>query len=318
MENTLHNVVIVGSGPAGLTAAIYTARANLAPVVIEGMQPGGQLMITTDVENFPGFPDGIQGPELMDLFRRQAEKFGASFVSDEVTEVDLSHRPFTITLGDGTQLRTRVLIIASGATAKWLELESEKRLMGKGVSACATCDGFFFRDKDVVVVGGGDTAMEEATFLTRFARKVTLVHRRDAFRASKIMQQKVLTNPKIEVKWNSVVTEVLHDGEWRKVTGVRLKNVKTGKEFNYACDGLFLAIGHEPNTKAFRDTLPTDEVGYLQVKPGTSLTTIPGVFVAGDVLDKRYRQAISAAGFGCMAAIDAERFLETEGAGESS
>ncbi len=318
MQETVHNVIIVGSGPAGLTAAIYAARANLAPIVIEGMQPGGQLMITTDVENYPGFPDGIQGPELMALFRQQAEKFGASFVSDEVAQVDLARRPFAIVLSDGTQLRTHTLIVASGAAAKWLGLESETRLMGKGVSACATCDGFFFRDKDVVVVGGGDTAMEEATFLTRFARKVTLVHRRDAFRASKIMQQKVLTNPKIEVKWNTVVVQVLHDGQWQKVTGVRLKDVKTSKEYNFACDGLFLAIGHEPNTKAFRDVLPTDEIGYLQVKQGTSLTSIPGVFVAGDVLDKRYRQAVTAAGFGCMAAIDAERFLESEGAGGSS
>jgi len=318
MQDPVQNVIIVGSGPAGLTAAIYTARANLSPVVIEGMQPGGQLMITTAVENYPGFPEGIQGPELMDLFRRQAEKFGASFISDEVTQVDLARRPFTITLSDGAQLRTRVLIIASGATAKWLGLESETRLMGKGVSACATCDGFFFRDKEVVVVGGGDAAMEEAIFLTRFARKVTLVHRRDAFRASKIMQKKVLTNPKIEVKWNTVVVEVLHDGRWQKVTGVRLKDVKTGKEYDFACDGLFLAIGHEPNTKAFRDVLPTDEIGYLQVKQGTSLTSVPGVFVAGDVLDWRYQQAVTAAGFGCMAAIDAERFLESEGAGESS
>jgi len=318
MQEAIHNVIIVGSGPAGLTAAIYAARANLEPVVIEGMQPGGQLMITTDVENYPGFPDGIQGPELMALFHQQAEKFGASFISDEVAQVDLAGRPFIITLSDGAQLQTRALIVASGAAAKWLELESETRLMGKGVSACATCDGFFFRDKDVVVVGGGDTAMEEATFLTRFARKVTLVHRRDAFRASKIMQKKVLTNPKIEVKWNTTVVQVLHDGQWQKVTGVRLKDVKTGHEYDFACDGLFLAIGHEPNTKAFRDVLPSDEIGYLQVKHGTSLTSIPGVFVAGDVLDKRYRQAVTAAGFGCMAAIDAERFLETEEAGGSS
>ncbi|MFH1011406.1 MAG: FAD-dependent oxidoreductase, partial [bacterium] len=241
-------------------------------------------------------------------------KFGTEFVSDEVASVDLRKRPFTLTLSDGTQLLARTLIIATGATAQWLGLESEEKLRGKGVSACATCDGFFFRDKDVVVVGGGDTAMEEATFLTRFARKVTLVHRRDALRASKYMQQKLLSNPKVEVKWNTIVADVLHDGQWQKVTGVRLKNAKTGEERDFACDGLFLAIGHEPNTKAFHEFLATDEVGYLRVKPGTSLTDIPGVFVAGDVLDRRYRQAVTAAGFGCMAAIDAERFLEAEDA----
>ncbi|MBM3324363.1 MAG: thioredoxin-disulfide reductase [Calditrichaeota bacterium] len=314
MNQTIRNVIIVGSGPAGLTAAIYAARANLAPLVIEGMQPGGQLMITTDVENYPGFPEGVQGPELMDLFRRQAEKFGTEFISDEVARVDLRQRPFTITLSDGTPLLARTLIIATGATARWLGLESEEKLRGKGVSACATCDGFFFRDKNVVVVGGGDTAMEEGTFLTRFAKKVTLVHRRDALRASKYMQQKLLSNPKVEVKWNSIVSDVLHNGQWQRVTGVRLKNVKTGEEEDFACDGLFLAIGHEPNSKPFRDFLEADEVGYLRVKPGTSLTDIPGVFVAGDVLDKRYRQAVTAAGFGCMAAIDAERFLEAEDA----
>jgi thioredoxin reductase (NADPH) len=314
MEDTIRNVIIVGSGPAGLTAAIYAARADLSPIVIDGMEPGGQLMITTDVENYPGFPEGVQGPELMDLFRRQAERFGTEFISDEVASVDLRQRPFTVTLGDGSQLQTRTLIISTGATARWLGLESEEKLRGKGVSACATCDAFFFRDKDVVVVGGGDTAMEEATFLTKFARKVTLVHRRDALRASKYMQQKLLSNPKVEVKWNTTVTDVLHDGQWQKVTGVRLKNVKTNEEEDFACDGLFLAIGHEPNTQAFRDFLATDEIGYLRVKPGTSLTDIPGVFVAGDVLDRRYRQAVTAAGFGCMAAIDAERFLEAEDA----
>lgn len=318
MKQMLQNVVIVGSGPAGLTAALYAARANLSPVVIEGLEPGGQLMITTDVENYPGFPDGIQGPELMALFRQQAERFGTSFISDEVAKVDLTRRPFTITLSDSSQLQTRALIIASGATAKWLGLESEKRLQGKGVSACATCDGFFFRDKDVVVVGGGDTAMEEAMFLTRFARKVTLVHRRDALRASKFMQQKVLKNPKIEIKWSTVVVDVLHEGQWQKVTGVRLKNVKTDAEYDFACDGLFLATGHEPNTKVFRDFLPTDQVGYLITESRTSQTDIPGVFVAGDVQDRRYRQAVTAAGFGCMAAIDAERFLEAEDAAGTS
>ncbi len=314
MTDTIHNVLIIGSGPAGLTAAIYTARANLSPVVVEGMTPGGQLMITTDVENYPGFPDGVTGPELMELFHKQAERFGATFIADEITGIDVSSRPFTVTVSDGTELRTKTLIIATGASAKWLNLESEKKLQGKGVSACATCDGFFFRDKDVVVVGGGDTAMEEATFLTRFARKVTLIHRRDALRASKYMQQKLLDNPKVEVAWNSVVTEVLHDGEWEKVTGVRLKDVKSGQERDLACDGLFLAIGHEPNTKVFRDFLSADEIGYLIAKAGTSETEIPGVFVAGDVQDHRYRQAVTAAGSGCMAAIDAERFLEAEGA----
>jgi thioredoxin reductase (NADPH) len=314
MTDTIHNVVIIGSGPAGLTAAIYTARANLSPVVVEGMTPGGQLMITTDVENYPGFPEGVTGPELMELFHKQAERFGAAFIADEIERVDLSSRPFTVTASDGTELRTKTLIIATGATAKWLDLESEKKLQGKGVSACATCDGFFFRDKDVVVVGGGDTAMEEATFLTRFARKVTLVHRRDALRASKYMQQKLLNNPKIEVAWNSVVTEVLHDGKWEKVAGVRLKDVTSNTERDLTCDGLFLAIGHEPNTKVFRDILSADEVGYLIGKAGTSETEIPGVFVAGDVRDHRYRQAVTAAGSGCMAAIDAERFLEAEGA----
>ncbi len=314
MTDTVHNILIIGSGPAGLTAAIYTARANLSPVVVEGMTPGGQLMITTDVENYPGFPEGVTGPELMELFHKQAERFGATFIADEITGIDVASRPFTVTVSDGTELRTKTLIIATGASAKWLNLESEKKLQGKGVSACATCDGFFFRDKDVVVVGGGDTAMEEATFLTRFARKVTLIHRRDALRASKYMQKKLLDNPKIEVAWNSVVTEVLHDGEWQKVTGVRLKDVKSGTERDLACDGLFLAIGHEPNTKVFRDLLSADEVGYLIGKAGTSETEIPGVFVAGDVRDHRYRQAVTAAGSGCMAAIDAERFLEAEGA----
>ncbi len=313
MANIIHNVLIVGSGPAGLTAAIYAARANLSPVVIEGMVPGGQLMITTDVENYPGFPEGVTGPELMELFHKQAERFGTTFIADEISKVDLSSRPFTVTTSDGTNYQTKTLIIATGASAKWLNLESEKKLQGKGVSACATCDGFFFRDKDVVVVGGGDTAMEEATFLTRFASKVTLVHRRDALRASKYMQDKLLSNPKIEVAWNSVITEVLHDGNWEKVTGVRLKDVKSGKERDLACDGLFLAIGHDPNTKVFRDILSTDNVGYLIGKAGTSETEIPGVFVAGDAQDHRYRQAVTAAGSGCMAAIDAERFLEAEG-----
>ncbi|MBU1936096.1 thioredoxin-disulfide reductase [bacterium] len=313
MADIIHNVLIVGSGPAGLTAAIYAARANLSPVVIEGMVPGGQLMITTDVENYPGFPEGVTGPELMELFHKQAERFGTTFIADEISKVNLSSRPFTVTTSDGTNYQTKTLIIATGASAKWLNLESEKKLQGKGVSACATCDGFFFRDKDVVVVGGGDTAMEEATFLTRFASKVTLVHRRDALRASKYMQEKLLNNPKIEVAWNSVITEVLHDGNWEKVTGVRLKDVKSGKERDLACDGLFLAIGHDPNTKVFRDILSTDDVGYLIGKAGTSETEIPGVFVAGDAQDHRYRQAVTAAGSGCMAAIDAERFLEAEG-----
>ncbi len=307
-----HNLVIVGSGPAGLTAAIYAGRANLDPVVVDGLQPGGQLMITSDVENYPGFPDGILGPELMELFRHQAARFSTTFVDDEVTSVDVRQHPFRVNLGSSDPLYARAVIIASGASAKWLGLESEQKLQGKGVSACATCDGFFFREKIVAVVGGGDTAMEEATYLTRHASKVYLIHRREEFRASKIMIDRALSNPKIEVLYNTKVNEVLDDGAGIKVTGVRLENTATGGQTQVPIDGFFVAIGHEPNTKIVRDILKTDGNGYLLHQPNTSYTDIPGIFVAGDVHDHRYRQAVTAAGAGCMAAIDAERWLEEQ------
>jgi thioredoxin reductase (NADPH) len=311
-DTKIHSVVIVGSGPAGLTAAIYNGRANLNPVVVDGMQPGGQLMITSDVENYPGFPDGITGPELMEQFRKQAERFGTTYVTDEVTSLDVTSRPFRVNLGEGDPLFAHSVIIASGASAKWLGLPSEQRLMGRGVSACATCDGFFFRDKVVTVAGGGDTAMEEANYLTRHASKVILIHRRDEFRASKIMAQRVIENPKIEILWSTVIEDVLDDGEGNKVTGLRVKNVKTNEVSEVPCDGFFVAIGHEPNTKIVRDILETDNAGYLRHKPDSSYTEIPGVFVAGDVHDHNYRQAVTAAGAGCMAAIDCERWLEAE------
>jgi thioredoxin reductase (NADPH) len=311
-DKTIHQIVIIGSGPAGLTAAIYAGRANLNPVVIDGIQPGGQLMITSDVENYPGFPDGILGPELMELFRRQAERFGTIFVEDEALSIDVTSRPYKINLGGGEPLFSHAVVVASGASAKWLGLPSEKRLQGKGVSACATCDGFFFRGKVVTVVGGGDTAMEEANYLTRHASKVILIHRRREFRASKIMQDRVLHNPKIEIIWDSVVTDILDDGTGNAVAGVRVQNIETGQEHTIACDGFFVAIGHEPNTKIVRDILDVDESGYLLHKPDSSLTDIPGIFVAGDVHDHRYRQAVTAAGAGCMAAIDAEKWLEAE------
>lgn len=311
-ETQVHSMVIIGSGPAGLTAAIYAGRANLNPVVIEGMQPGGQLMITTEVENFPGFPDGIQGPELMELFHKQAGRFGTQFISDEALSLDVSQHPFRVNLGSGDAVLARAVIIASGASAKWLGIESEKRLQGKGVSACATCDGFFFRGKVVAVVGGGDTALEEASYLTRHASKVILVHRRDQFRGSKIMQDRVLANPKVEVLWNSVVDEILSDEAGSRVTGMRIKNVKSGELVDVACEGFFVAIGHQPNTQIVNGILPADESGYLRHMPDSSATEISGVFVAGDVHDNHYRQAITAAGAGCKAAIDAERWLESQ------
>ena len=307
---TNHKVIIIGSGPAGLTAALYTARASLNPVVFEGIQPGGQLTITTEVENFPGFPEGVMGPALMDLIRQQAQKFGAKSIYQEVTEVDFSKRPFKV-VSDGAEYFAETVIVSTGASAKLLGIPSEAEYMGYGVSACATCDGFFFKNQNVVVVGGGDTAIEEASFLTKFASKVSIVHRRNKLRASKVMQQRAFSNPKIEFVWDSAVDEVLgkNEGGKKSLTGVRLKNLKTGVLTDFACDGLFLGIGHQPNTKLFEGKLDMDPVGYLITKPHSTATNIPGIFAAGDVADPTYRQAVSAAGTGCMAAIDAERFL---------
>ncbi len=311
-----YRVVIVGSGPAGLTAAIYASRANLEPLVVEGGGggdptdvPGGQLMLTTEVDNYPGFPKGILGPELMDQMRKQAERFGAEFAAGTVQSVNLRERPFTLTLQDGS-VRTKTLIVATGATARWLGLPEELEFRTKigGVSACATCDGFFYKQKDVLVVGGGDTAMEEATFLTKFASTVTIVHRREQLRASQIMQERARQNPKIAWLLDSVIEKIL-GGPGQGVTGALVKNLKTGEEREVACGGIFMAIGHLPNTALFKDKLEMDENGYLLVRDGTSATSVPGVFAAGDVADHRYRQAITAAGSGCMAAIDAERFL---------
>ncbi len=305
----MRNVVIIGSGCAGLTAAIYAARANLQPLVIRGIEAGGQLTLTTLVENYPGFPKGVQGPELIEMMQKQATEFGAEFLEGNVTRANLSSRPFVLEVG-GTRLETKTLIIASGASARLLGLESERKLLGHGVSTCATCDGYFFRGKEVAVVGGGDTAAEEALFLTRYATQVNLIHRRDQLRASKIMQDRLMRNEKIKPIWNSVVLDVL-DPAKGEVTGVKLKNTKTGEESLKACDGVFIGIGHTPNTSLFQGQLEMDDVGYLKTHDGAK-ASIPGVFAAGDVQDKVYRQAVTAAGSGCMAAIDAERFLETE------
>lgn len=311
--DSLHNVIIIGSGPAGYTAALYAARADLAPLVFAGFQPGGQLTITTEVENYPGFPDGLMGPEMMELFQKQAERFGAKVEFADVTAVDLEQRPFKVSVGD-KEYFARTIIVATGAQAKWLGLESEVTFGGYGVSACATCDGFFFRGKTVAVVGGGDTAMEEANYLTRHAAKVYLIHRRDQFRASKIMQERVLANEKIEVIYNAAVEEIYGDTQpIKKVRGVRLADTVTGETSNLELDGVFIAIGHKPTSELFVGKLDMDEVGYIKPLPGTSKTNIPGVFVAGDVADSVYRQAVTAAGTGCMAAIDAERYLEAEG-----
>ncbi len=306
MDNDIRKVAILGTGPAGLTAAIYTARANLKPLVVTGLNPGGQLMITTEVENYPGFEQGIMGPELMDVMRKQAERFGTEFIPGQAVGVDFSRRPLEIDIEGGQKIRSHTVIISTGASARLLDIESESRLMGHGVSACATCDGFFFRDKEVMVVGGGDTAMEEALFLTRFCSKVTVVHRRNELRASKIMQQRAFDNPKIEFIWDSVIQEI-QDPDAGRVTGVELKNVKSGEISRSKVDGVFIAIGHQPNTGIFRGKLAMDDVGYLVVD-GVR-TQVEGVFAAGDVADHTYRQAVTAAGTGCQAAIEAERWL---------
>jgi thioredoxin reductase (NADPH) len=315
MKETLHReVVIIGSGPAGLTAAIYSARAELRPLVIHGPQPGGQLTITTEVENYPGFAEGIQGPELMQQFEEQAKRFGTEFLVTFVNKVELKERPFTLWTDEGHEIKAETIIVASGASAKWLGIPGEapapEGLGGMGVSACATCDGFFFKGKPIVVVGGGDTAMEEATFLTRYASRVTVIHRRESLRASKIMQDKAFKNPKIDFIWNTDVREI-HGSAETGVTGVKLYDNKTGEESELACEGVFIAIGHKPNTDVFRGWLDMDEVGYIKTAGVSMATNIPGVFACGDAQDSLYRQAVTAAGTGCMAAIDAERYLDS-------
>lgn len=311
LKKEIYDVTIMGSGPAGLTAAIYTARANLEPVLFEGPQPGGQLTITTDVENFPGFPEGILGPELMNQMRSQAQRFGLESHIAYIEDVDITTRPMTVTLDDGTKFKTHTLIVASGASARLLGLERESYLMGYGVSTCATCDGYFYRGKEVVIIGGGDSAVEEAMFLTKFATKVTIIHRRDELRASKIMQDRAFANPKIEFLWNTEVIDILGSRE-EGVSGLRVRNNQTDEVSDFACDGAFVAIGHIPNTKVFQGKLKTNEDGYIITEPGSTRTSVPGIFAVGDVQDFTYRQAITAAGSGCMGAIDAERYLETE------
>ncbi|OGW82388.1 MAG: thioredoxin-disulfide reductase [Omnitrophica bacterium RIFCSPHIGHO2_02_FULL_51_18] len=311
MANNLKELIIIGSGPAGFTAAIYASRANLRPLLFEGLvkggQPGGQLMLTTDVENYPGFPKGIPGPEMMKLFREQAARFGTELLAKDVTGVDLSKKPFKVA-SDGKDYFAKTVIIATGASANWLGLPSEKALQGYGISACATCDGFFFKGKEVLVVGGGDSAVEEAAFLTKFAAKVTIVHRREALRASKIMQDRAKSNPKIDFIWDSAIEDI-KDPAQKKVTAAVIKNLKTGQRSEKKCDGIFMALGHTPNSELFKGQIDLDAKGYIKVHDGT-LTNIPGVFACGDVQDFKYRQAVTAAGTGCMAALDAERFIE--------
>ncbi len=309
MADTHHEkVIIVGGGPAGYTAALYAARADLEPLVLEGPQPGGQLTMTTEVDNFPGFPEGVQGPELMELMKKQAERFGTRCIFEEVSEVDLSQRPFTLRAGE-TTYTADALIVASGASARWLGLESETKYRGFGVSACATCDAFFFRDKEVYVVGGGDTAAEEALFLTKFASHVTLVHRRDQLRASKILADRVAANDKVSILWDSVVEEILGEDDPPHVTGVRIKNVKSGETTDHPADGIFMAIGHQPNTDFLKGQVEVDEGGFIVTSGRSTATSVAGVFACGDVMDPVYKQAITAAGTGCQAALDAEHFL---------
>ena len=305
LSDDVREIIIIGSGPAGLTAAVYASRADLKPLMIEGFEAGGQLMLTTDVENYPGFIDGIMGPELMERMRKQAARFGTEYLTDDVTSVDFSQRPFVVRTSDEAY-KARSVVISTGASAKMLNVPGEKELLGHGVSTCATCDGFFFRDQELLIVGGGDSAMEEATFLTKFASKVTVVHRRDELRASKIMQQRAMENPKIEFMWDSVITELVGDG---KLKGATIQNVKTGAESFVEAGGAFVAIGHTPNTALFEEHLELDG-GYIKTAGQTTETSVPGVFAAGDVVDYRYRQAITAAGMGCEAAMDAERWLE--------